>query len=102
MIEIPIRDTESARSWGLVQQVFLEGAFENDLAALCDVLATNAPLSLRGTKQALINYRHDRQADRDSASAAMYEAIAACLNSDDVREGRAAFREHRRPRFQGK
>lgn len=95
-------DTAWAKSWGLVHTAFPEQAFENDLTALCDVVATNAPLSLRGTKRALIGYRRNRQADSDSASAAMYEAIAACLNSDDVREGRAAFREKRSARFQGR
>jgi 1,4-dihydroxy-2-naphthoyl-CoA synthase len=32
----------------------------------------------------------------------MYAEIVFCLNSADVREGRAAFAEKRAPRFQGK
>lgn len=95
-------DAESARSWGLVHRAFTPQAFDNDLAALCGAVAANAPLSMRGTKRALIGYRRNRQPDADATSAAMYEAIAACLNSHDVREGRAAFREKRSPRFQGR
>jgi 1,4-dihydroxy-2-naphthoyl-CoA synthase len=29
------------------------------------------------------------------------QRIAACMTSDDYREGRAAFLEKRKPRFQG-
>lgn len=93
---------DDARAFGLVHRLSAADAFENELAGLCATVAANAPLSLRGTKRALADYRGARRKDTPASRLAAYAEIAACLNSADVREARAAFREKRPPRFEGR
>lgn len=65
---------------------------------LGDTIAANAPLSLRASKLAL---RAVEQGDDDLLREA--EIIgASTFESDDYREGRAAFAERRRPIFTGR
>ena len=45
--------TSDAAAWGLVHKVFAGDAFEAGLKALVDVVAGNAPLSMRQTKRSL-------------------------------------------------
>ena len=98
--------TIDAAAWGLVHKVFAGDAFEAELKALVEVVAGNAPLSMRETKRSLLEaQRQHNAASREStgkSTDAMYARIAACLNSDDVREATAAFREKRKPRFAGR
>lgn len=73
---------------------------ELDLRAqfLADTIAANAPLSLRASKLAL---RAVEEGDEDLLREA--EIIgASTFESDDYREGRAAFAERRRPVFTGR
>jgi len=101
LLGLPVT-TEVAAACGLVQETFPESSFESDLEALCAAVASNAPLSMRASKRALLAYRQQRAGKDSAAVERMYADIAACLNSADVQEGRAAFREKRPPRFQGK
>lgn len=94
--------TESAAAWGLVHNVYAGEIFETELVALCETVASNAPLSMRGTKYALNEYAEHATASNAAALEKMYAGIVACLNSADVQEGRAAFAAKRAPRFQGK
>lgn len=95
---VPTRD---AAAWGLVHKVFAGDSFEAELKALVEVVAGNAPLSMRQTKRALRDAQRQHSAGSRESSDAMYARMAACLNSDDVREATAAFREKRKPRFTG-
>ena len=94
--------TGDAATWGLVHTVFAADSFEADLKALGEVVAGNAPLSMRETKRALLDAQRRRSAASRESSDTMYARIAASLNSDDVREAMAAFREKRKPRFSGR
>ncbi|MEI2733855.1 MAG: enoyl-CoA hydratase-related protein [Rhodoblastus sp.] len=94
--------TESAAAWGLTHCVYADNEFESELDALCEVVARNAPLSMRGTKRVLNEHAEQAGARDQAALDKMYAEIVFCLNSADVREGRAAFAEKRAPRFQGK
>ena len=93
--------TIDAAAWGLVHKVFAEDAFEAGLKALVEVVAGNAPLSMRETKRSLRDAQQQQSAGSRESSNAIYARVAACLNSDDVREATAAFREKRQPRFTG-
>ncbi len=93
--------TQDAAAWGLVHKVFAGDSFEAELQAFVEVVAGNAPLSMRETKRALLDAQRQRGAGSRASSDDMYARMAACLNSDDVREATAAFREKRKPRFIG-
>lgn len=94
--------TEDAAAWGLVQNVCPDSEFESSLDALCEAVALNAPLSMRGTKRMLNEFGADANDSHPAALEKMYAEILVCLNSADVREGRAAFAAKRAPRFEGK
>lgn len=65
-------------------------SFARDLAAL-------APMAVQGMKRTI-----DELARGALDDAAARERIAACWASEDLREGLAAMREKRKPRFEGR
>lgn len=89
--------SEQALACGLVHRVLKPEAFEVDLADLAQTMATNAPLSMRMSKQALRAMHTHPVSDE-----AFYQCIADCLNSDDSREAMIAFKEKRAPVFRGR
>ena len=82
---------EAARI-GLVNRVVPDAELSDTVLDLARTIADNAPLSVRAAKLAV--------AGEDSA--ATEQAITACFDSADYREGRAAFAEKRAPRFAGR
>jgi enoyl-CoA hydratase/carnithine racemase len=61
-------------------------------------IAENAPLTLAAVKRSLIEYVKDsgrRDVDRCN------RMVDACFESEDYREGQAAFMEKRKPKFRG-
>jgi enoyl-CoA hydratase/carnithine racemase len=78
-----------------------EMATVDDLPALLrrylGALAAGAPLALRGMKQALNEF-----ARGDWVDTRVREREALCAGSADLREGLAAWRERRVPRFEGR
>lgn len=91
-------DADQALAWGLVQQIMPEPSFAATSAALLHNIADNAPLSLLAAKAALRECAKPAS-ERDEAS--VDAAVARCYESNDYREGRAAFAEKRKPAFKG-
>ncbi len=92
-------DAEEARSMGLVNTVVAAADLEATARAYAGQIANNAPLTIRASKLAVRESQKDPERRKLGALEA---AIAACFESEDFIEGRRAFLEKRKPRFQGK
>ncbi|MBV1706988.1 MAG: enoyl-CoA hydratase/isomerase family protein [Hyphomicrobiales bacterium] len=92
-------DAGQALTWGLVQQIIPEAEFAAASHVLLQSIADNAPLSLLAAKAAL---RELARPGRDHDTSLVEAAVARCYESDDYREGRAAFAEKRKPVFTGR
>lgn len=88
-----------ALGMGFVNRVVPVAELDGEVAAYCEMIAENAPLTLAAAKFAIRQTGTD-PADRDLDQAA--RMIETCFNSEDYREGRRAFMEKRKPNFQGK
>ena len=88
-----------ALSMGFVNRVVPVADLDREVEAYCGLLAENAPLTMAAAKFAI------RQTGLDSGARDLEQTarmIEACFNSEDYREGRRAFMEKRKPKFQGK
>lgn len=92
-------DAETAQRVGILTRIFPDERFHAEASRFADIVAGNAPLVLRAVKLALLEHaRPAGQRDLRATEA----AVSACLASEDYREGQAAFREKREPRFTGR
>ena len=92
-------DAADALAMGFLNRVVPVADLDREVAAYCALLAENAPLTMAAAKFAI------RQTGLDAAARDMEQfgrMLDACFNSDDYREGRRAFMEKRKPKFQGK
>ena len=88
-----------ALGMGFVNRVIPVADFDREVAAYCQMVAENAPLTLAAAKFAIRQVGLDPEA-RDLEQAA--RMIEICFDSEDYREGRRAFMEKRTPNFKGK
>jgi len=94
-----------AADWGMVNQAVPAGSLETAAEELLERIASGAPRSVRGSKQALralaARARLDRSEDADVF--ARLDALAGeALVSEDLQEGFRASMEKRAPRFTGR
>jgi enoyl-CoA hydratase len=82
---------------GLVNRLVPDVHLESEIAVLCATLASNAPLSMRASKEVI-----DQIAREQPDQARVKERVMACFDSADYAEGRRAFLEKRRPVFSGR
>jgi enoyl-CoA hydratase/carnithine racemase len=82
---------------GLVNRTVRAEDLAETVADLARTIAANAPLSVRAAKLAVDAAETPGRVDEAELEA----AIAACFDSADYREGRAAFQEKRPPKFIG-
>ena len=88
-----------ALAMGFLNRVVPVADLDREVAAYCELLVENAPLTMAAAKFAI------RQTGMDPAAREMEQLarmLEACFNSEDYREGRKAFMEKRKPKFQGK
>ena len=88
-----------AHAMGLVNQVVPVDELDAAVAEITDAIAEHAPLSLRASKLTINELAKDT-GERDRAM--MKDLSDTCFASEDYQEGRRAFREKRKPVFQGR
>ncbi|MFZ5668800.1 MAG: enoyl-CoA hydratase/isomerase family protein [Pseudomonadota bacterium] len=94
-----VYDAATAEQLGLVTEVVAEAGLEARALAFAGQLATRAPLAVRLSKTMMA--RAAQLSLEDSLVDAQH-AVMIANPSADVREGIAAFREKRPPRFEGR
>lgn len=94
-----IYDAPRAERLGLVTEVVADAELEARALAMCEALAAKAPLAVRLTKMMMAKAM---ETGFESSLADAQMAVMISNPSEDVREGVAAFREKRAPKFKGR
>ncbi len=91
-------DTDEAYRMGLVNRIVSEDELETAVRSYVELIANNAPLTIKAAKAAVNGARNDPP-ERDLDEIA--RMVDACFDSSDYAEGRRAFLEKRTPKFTG-
>ena len=92
-------DAREAERIGLINRMVSDEELNQAVLDVARRIADNAPLSIAASKLTINEVLKDKE-DRDME--AIRRASATCFDSADYKEGRTAFMEKRRPRFQGR
>ncbi|MCA0043372.1 enoyl-CoA hydratase/isomerase family protein [Celeribacter litoreus] len=91
-------EADEALSLGLVNRVFPDESFRDDVTAYAEQIAAAAPMSVRMIKRMVLqSLNTDLHSHLDTLSS----HIALVRTSDDHKEAVAAFKEKRKPVFRG-
>jgi enoyl-CoA hydratase/carnithine racemase len=88
-----------ALAMGLIHEVLPDSELEAHVSGVTKALSENAPLAIANSKTIIEEYV---KAQGAPDAAAMKRAMQRCIDSQDYKEGRRAFMEKRKPRFEGK
>ena len=94
-------DAQRAERIGLVNEVVGDERLGHESVQLAASIADNAPLALRGNKQA-IDLLNRSPVLTDQQEAGLLALRDSCFASEDLREGIRAFGEKRRPHWTGR
>lgn len=92
-------NADQAYDWGLVNQLCEPGDVLGKAHETAQVIAGNAPLSVRQVKKSV---RYGGQMELRTALRFEVEAYNHLVDTEDRMEGVLAFNEKRKPNFQGK
>jgi crotonobetainyl-CoA hydratase len=92
-------DAARALEWGLINEVVPRPELDAAVARWVDQILACAPLSVQAIKQVVRSTGSMAPAE---AQALRLPALVAALQSEDSQEGVRAFREKRKPVWQGR
>lgn len=94
------RQFTAAEAWnmGLVNHVCTQTELVPYVSKYCDQISANAPMTIHAVKVAIGEILKSEKGDMDLCD----RLVAECFESEDYKEGRAAFMAKRKPNFQGR
>lgn len=92
-------DAETSLRMGLIQSVVEQGSLLEHAQALAESIAEKAPIAAQMTKHMI---RMAQSVPLEVGLLYENDSFAYCMNTEDAAEGRQAFAEKRKPKFEGK